>query len=198
MRKKYANGYYVRAYAYLFQLQYGEEEFSDFNTNYWNNPTAFQNAKYTLNYLGKSSGFAHADKTNDGHVVSVALRRAMDKCYADLQHDNPQFRPMAALHTSDDGSSLFAYVGAKEGVTEKSQFDVFEARADKNGKLTYQKIGSLKVASGQVWDNRVNAKEFGASDDSEKAGKSNANLQYTTFQGKPGKFGDGHLIRLAK
>lgn len=208
MRKKYATGYFVRAYAYLFQLQYEEAEYNGFYENHWGKPDAFKQAKYTLKYVGKSKGRARARKADDGNVISVALRRAMDKCYADLQHDNEQFRPMAALHASDDGTQLFAYVGAKEGVTEKSVFDVFESQIDKNGKQEFKKIGSLKVEKGQVWDNRAGAKEAAdAEDDSDEGGddkkekgggKADPNLEYTTFQGKPGKLGDGHLIRLAK
>lgn len=210
LRKKYATGYFVRAYAYLFQLQYTETEYNAFYENYWGKADAFKNAKYTLTYLGKSQGRARARKADDGNVISVAMCRALEKCYSDLQHDNEQFRPMAALHADDDGTKLFAYVGAKEGVTEKSVFDVFESQVDKKGKQSFKKIGSLKVEKGQVWDNRAGAKDAAnAEDDSDEGGddkdkkekgggKANPNLEYTTFQGKPGKMGDGHLIRLAK
>ena len=125
------------------------------------------------------------------------MARATDKCYADLQHDNEQFRPLAALHEVD--GKLVAYIGAKEGVTEKSQFDVFDMKMDKKtNRLVYNKVGSLKVQKGCVWDNRAGAgdADFAEGDDDE--GDSNASLGYTTFAGKPGKFGDGFFIKMAK
>lgn len=198
MKKKYATGYFVRAYAYLFQLEYPEIE--TFYTNYWENADAFKNAGYKLTYVGKSSGRARARKADDGNVISVALRRAMDKCYADLQHDNEQFRPLAALHTTDDGTGLCAYIGTKEGVTEKSQFDVFEMKME-GDKMTYHKVGSLKVQKGKVWDNRAGAgtaDDDSEDDDDKDDVKGDASLKYTIFQGKPGKIGDGNFIKLAK
>ena len=198
IKKKYATGYFVRCYAYLFQLEYPDIE--SFYTNYWEKPEAFKNAGYTLKYVGKSKGRARARKADDGNVISVAVRRATDKCYADLQHDNEQFRPLAALHVSDDGTQLCAYIGTKEGVTEKSQFDVFEMKMN-GDKMVYNKVGSLKVMKGKVWDNRAGAgtaDDDSGDDDDKDAVKGDASLQYTIFQGKPGKIGEGNFIKLAK
>ena len=205
MKKKYATGYFVRAYAYLFQLQYEDAECKDFyaeGEGPWHKPANFKDGKYTLKYIGKSQGRARARKADDGNVISVAVRRAMDKCYADLQHDNEQFRPLAALHATDDGTGLYAYVGTKEGVTEKSVFDVFQAQME-GEKIVYKKVGSLKVQKGQVWDNRAGAgqadMEEEADEEDKDAVKGNASLKYTLFQGKPNnKINEGSFIKLAK
>lgn len=202
IKKKYATGYFVRCFAYLFQLEYDEKTMNSFYENYWDNPTAYANANYTLKYLGRSSGRARARKADDGNIIGVALQRATDKCYAHLQRDNEQFRPLSALHEVD--GKLVAYIGTKEGVTEKSVFDVFEMQLekDKSGesyKQVYKKIGSLKVQKGCVWDNQAGAGEAdqAEADDDEDA-KGDASLTYTTFVGKPGKFGEGHFIKLSK
>lgn len=198
LQKKFT-GYFVRCYAYLFKLEYAQEDYEKFyvEPNYWDNPAKYADAKFKLTYVGKSSGRAKARKADDGKVVRVAMARATDKCYRDLQHDNEDFRPMVPLH--EDGDKLIAYIGTKEGVTEKSQFDVLGKEIDKTGRVVFKKVGSLKVQKGCVWDNQVGAGDAAEADEEDDV-KGNASLSYTTFAGKPkpGKLGDGFYIKLAK
>lgn len=197
MKKKFATGYFVRCHAYLFKLVYEPGAEADFLTNYWNTPDAFANANYRLEYVGKSDGRARARKATDGNVLAVAMQRATDKCYADLQHDNEQFRPFAALHEID--GQLGAYIGTKEGVTEKTAFNVYITEMDKNGKFSDKKVGSLKVEKDGVWDNRARTglDEENADDDDEKV-SGDASRTFTLFKGKPGKLGEGCFIKAAK
>lgn len=41
-------------------------------------------------------------------------------------------------------SPLKAYIGLKEGVTEKSKFEVLEAELSKEGKMTYKRVGVIQ------------------------------------------------------
>lgn len=195
MKKKYATGYFVRCHAYLFQIEGYNSE--DFWTKYATEDDFSQNAHYNLRYLGKSEGRARARKADDGNVIALAVQRATDKCYADLQHDFEQFRPFAALHEID--GQLGAYIGTKEGITEKSEFNVYELHNVKdkksgNIKQEYKVVGKLKVEKGGVWNNAV-----GEDENDEEAEKPIDDARtFTLFKGKPGKLGEGHLIRLAK
>lgn len=198
LQKKFT-GYFVRCYAYLFKLEYAQEDYDKFyvEPNYWDNPSKYAEAKYKLTYVGKSSGRAKARKADDGKVVRVAMARATDNCYRDLQRDNENFRPMVPLH--EDGDKLIAYIGTKEGVTEKSQFNVLAKELDKNGHIVFKKVGSLKVQKGCIWDNQAGAGDAADADEEDDV-KGDASLKYTTFVGKPkpGKLGDGFFIKLAK
>lgn len=58
------------------------------------------------------------------------------------------------------GEPITAKIGLKEGLTEKSKFDVLEQRQNKDGKTEYVVVGSLKVDDSQpIWDNRYGADE---------------------------------------
>ena len=108
---------------------------------------------------------------------------------------------MSSLHVID--GKLAAYIGLKEGVKNGDKFDVFEAvRSKSDPNITeWNKIGTIKVAKGGVWDNRAGAGEVieGASEDKSDKDAENANSKgYTEFQGKPGKMGEGNMIRLSK
>ncbi len=196
MKKKYATGYFVRCHAYLFQLEYNDMK--EFYDQYWDDAASFANAGYKLTYLGKSEGRARARKADDGNVIAVALQRATDKCYADLQHDWEQFRPFCALHEID--GQLGAYIGTKEGITEKSVFKVYEMAIDKKTNVPAPKeVGSLKIEKGGVWENRAGADdpEMAEGDDDEEV-VGDTSRTFTLLKGKPGKFGEGNFIKLAK
>lgn len=198
LKKKYATGYFVRCHAYLYQLD--NYDWVSFYEKYDKNEGAFANADYHLTYLGKSEGRARARKADDGNVLGLAMERATDKCYADLQHDFEQFRPFYMLH--EINGTLGAYIGTKEGVTAKTAFDVYENKLviDKKTntqKMDLKKVGSLKVEKNGVWENRVGEGDEGEDEEGEEKG--DTSRTYTLFKGKPsGKLMEGAMIRIAK
>ncbi|MBQ9186619.1 MAG: hypothetical protein IJ144_02190 [Prevotella sp.] len=200
-------GYFVRANAYLFKLDWNEDLYNKFYTNYWENPQGFMDdASFKLAYVGKSSKYAPAAislkaSTSLEKLIARGTVRGTDAAFAALQRDHEEFRPMSSLHVID--GKLAAYIGLKEGVKAGDKFDVFEAvRSKKDPNITeWNKIGTIKVAKGGVWDNRAGAGEVieGASEDkSDKDAEGANNKGYTEFQGKPGKMGEGCMIRLSK
>ena len=132
-------------------------------------------------------------------LITRATQRGTDAAFAALQRDYEEFRPMSSLHVID--GKLAAYIGMKEGIKDGDSFNVFEAVASKEDPnvMEWKKCGSIKVEKGGVCDNRAGAGEEleGAATDNDEDGKSNG-LEYTTFSGKPGKLGEGNMIRLAK
>ena len=133
-------------------------------------------------------------------VVRVVLRMAGDFTLlpiAKLQKKYDQFKTLATLHT--DGDGLYAYIGKKEGVGSGDKYAVLEQVMDKDGKVTFDKVGTIKVSKGKVWDNRAGAGETieGAATGQED-GDTDPTLTSTRFDGKAGKFMDGMLLRQEK
>lgn len=52
-----------------------------------------------------------------------------------------------------------AYVGLKEGITEKTKFSLLEKSITDDGRTVYKKVGTLKPVKGQICDNRYMAAE---------------------------------------
>lgn len=194
-------GYFITTTSYLFQLDWDEEKMLTFYEKYWNakDTRAFDtDTTFQLKYVGKTSNFAPATLklTTKGDAMSLKLisratARATDASIAKLQKKYEVFKTLSVLNVSDDGSTMYAYVGKKEGVKKGDKFEVLEQIADENGNITYKKIGTVKVAKGMVWDNRAGAgeklegeAEVKDDDDDDNEGY---DKPYTTFEGKPGK-----------
>ena len=82
---------------------------------------------------------------------------------------------------------LTAYIGMKEGVTEKSKYEVLEVVEMEDGSRKYNRVGVIAPVPNRIWDNRFMAEEEGAP---------GATLGYTTFKKVSGKdFVRGMLIK---
>ncbi len=190
-------GYFVHTTSYLFQLEWNEEIMLNFYDKYWSadNTNEFDNDdSYKLTYIGKTSCYAPAtmkltfkDDASQ-RLISRATARATDKSIAQLQKKYEQFKTLSVLNVSDDGETMYAYIGKKEGVKDGDKFEALEQIQDAEGNITFKSVGTIKVAKGKVWDNRVGAGEViegeASGDDDNDAGKG---LTYTIFDGKPNK-----------
>ena len=194
-------GFNVKITTYLYQLVWDEESSARFyNDVYTEQPDeskreAFENnrGKFSLVYLGmqESSGktvsFMGIKEDEPQVMVRKACQRALDEHVANLQKACDVFKIKAPLFSVDP---LSCEIGMKEGVTEKSRFEVLEAIEDENGHVTYKRVAEIRPVEGKIWDNRFMAEE-------EKA--EGADLGYTTFRKHSG--GDiypGMLIREIK
>ena len=198
-------GYFVTTTSYLFQLEWNEDVMLGFYDKYWNAKDTKEfdtDASYKLTYVGKTSCHAPATMkltTNDdasAKLISRATARATDKSIAQLQKKYDQFKTLTVLNISDDGQMMYAYVGKKEGVKAGDKFEALEQIQDETGNITYKKVGTVKVAKGKVWDNRHGAGEVleGEAIDDDDDDDTDANLEYTIFEGKPSKaLADGGL-----
>ncbi len=202
---KKVKGYFVRANAYLFKLNWNEDLYNKFYTNYWNsNQKDFMNDNdFKLVYVGKSSKRAPAamslkSSTSLDKLIARATVRGTDAAFAALQRDHEDFRPMTSLHVED--GKLVAYIGMKEGVQAGDKFNVYEAVQSKDdpNAIEWKEIGTIKAGK-EIWDNRDGAGEQleGQATDKDDDEKASA-VPYTVFSGKPGKMGEGCMIRLAK
>lgn len=194
-------GFKVKINTYLYKLEWDNEVAANFySTQYGVNDKtpgkeAFEKARgnYKLKYVGKqeSSGsttsFMGVKLDTPTAMVRKACQRAVDENVASLQHEYEEFRTKSPLISADP---ITAAIGLKEGISEKSQFEVLEAVEKENGTVEYRQVGIIQPIKSLIWDNRYMASEEGAP---------NANLGFTTFKKvKGGDIYPGMLIRETK
>ena len=194
-------GFNVKIKTYLYQLVWDEETASFFYDQvYTEKPDDskkenFENnrGKFSLRYLGmqESSGkdvsFAGINESKPQQMVRKACQRAFDENIANLQKNFEVFKVKAPLRSTEP---LTCEIGLKEGITEKSRYEVLETIEDKNGHVEYKRVGVIRPVKDKIWDNRYMAAE-------EKA--ENATLGFTTFEKvSGGSFYPGLLVRELK
>lgn len=187
-------GFKVRIRTYLYQLVWDEETQANVYNLAWNNREVFEcmRDKFKLKYIGyqESSGsttsFLGIREDQPELMVRKACQRALDENIADLQKNFPVFQVKSPL----DVETMEAKVGMKEGITEKSLFEVLERVKTSDGNIAYKKVGEVKPVKNLIWDNRYMAEEEMAQ---------GATLGCTTFKKVNGSdFTPGCLIRQIK
>ena len=191
-------GFKVKINTFLYQLEWTDEQAALFyQDQYASQPDDtkrknFDAARgtYKLKYVGKveSSGgttsFLGIKEDQPIVMVRKACQRAIDENVVDLQRNYEAFRTKTPLVSVEP---LTAYIGMKEGVTAKTQFEVLEVVEMENGTHKYNRVGIIAPIENLIWDNRFMAEEEGAI---------GATLGCTTFRQVSGKdFAKGMLIR---
>ena len=200
------SGFNIVAYTYLFKLKWTEKEMNNFYNNYYNETIEkLLNSKdFELEYLGyhRSKGWFMTksenqfDPNSDVSLLQQSAYRAMEKSFAELMTEYEDFRVKAPL-IEVDGNTISSYIGLKEGVNKKSQFEVLmrEYNPLKN-KYIYKKVGSIKVDKKRIWDNRYTIEGVDFKD--EDSSIANENVDRTYFLGNSKDFAPGMLIRQIK
>lgn len=191
-------GFKVKINTFLYKLEWTDDIATQFYQEQYGvvpDPTKKANfeaarGSYKLKYVGKveSSGgttsFLGINEDQPVVMVRKACQRAIDENVVDLQRNYEEFRTKSPLVSVEP---ITAYVGMKEGVTEKSKFEVLEVVELENGKHKYNRVGVIQPIENLIWDNRFMAVEEGARE---------ATLGFTTFRKVSGKeFSKGMLIR---
>lgn len=164
-------GYVVKTKAYLFRLKWDEETAAIFYNDYWaddktitpEKKKAFDESKiFKLELIGSDNSWADVQATTltkktEEELIEKATIKAVDAVIIKLQKNHDEFKTKTPLYS---GEPITAKIGLKEGLSDKSKFDVLEQQQDKNGKTEYVVVGSLKVdTSFPIWDNRYGADE---------------------------------------
>lgn len=196
-------GFSVKVTSYLYQLEWNDSVANIFYNNYYydkdnidaSKKTAYEKdtALFKLKFVGQQT--VKSDKTSlrglhtNGDLISKTMQRAIDKSIVELQRENDIFRvKVPIIEIAED--KLHIQVGLKEGLSEKSRFEVLEQVVDENGRTKYKRVGVIKPVKGKIWDNRYMAVEEEAE---------NALLKYTTFEVVSGNgFYPGMLVREIK
>lgn len=194
-------GFSVKINTFLYKLEWNDEQAALFyQEQYASKPDNtkrqnFDNARsnYKLKYVGKveskgsNTSFLGVGEDKPEVMIRKACQRAIDDNVADLQRNYEEFRTKSPLISVEP---LTAYVGMKEGVAPKIQYEVLEMVEMENGTHKYNRVGVIEPIDNLIWDNRFMAEEEGAA---------GATLGFTTFRKVSGKeFSKGMLIREMK
>lgn len=195
-------GFKVKIHSYLYRLVWDDEIASTFyndaytdsnNDNVKRDNFESQRRSYRLEYVGEqeSSGskisFLGIKEEEPLLMVRKACQRALDENVANLQKNFDVFKVKIPLSQTDP---ITAPIGRKEGVNDKSKYEVLEVIEDENGHTKYKRVGTIVPQKGKIWDNRFMAAE-------EKA--QGYGLGVTTFRKVSGdSFYPGMLIREIK
>ena len=188
-------GFKVKTHSYLFQLQWNDSIANIFYRNYYtatpdsSKIAAFlqDNSLFRLKYVAHEYEFDKKSvlkgQYERSELVKTICARSMDKNIAALGLQYEDFKVKTPIYsTLYNKKGLIegyaAKIGMKEGITEKTKFQVVQRIEDPDtGKTTYKYVATVQPVKGKIWDNRYNAvTEQGVGSE----------LTYTTFKKKAG------------
>lgn len=196
-------GFTVNITTHLFQLNWNDTIANTFYDQYYFDKNSVDSQKklafetdstlFKLKYIGSYS--ARSSKTvmrglkKPEDVFRKVCARAIDENVVKLQKEYDVFKVKTPILTIDK-NFVTASIGLKEGVSEKSRYEVLEQMQSEDGKTEYKRVGVIAPVKGQIWDNRYMAVEEEAD---------GADLGSTTFEIVSGSdFYPGMLIRETK
>ncbi|MCM1034781.1 MAG: hypothetical protein NC038_05810 [Paludibacter sp.] len=164
-------GFDVRTHSYLYRLVWNEEVAGKFYSMYY---TATPDPEKIIAFLTDTTTFkvqyvAHeyeADKksvTKQGvdrnEYVKYICTRSLDKNIASLQLAYEDFKvktPVFDVFADEKGNKVYtAKIGLKEGISEKSTFEVVKKVINpETNRTRYVHVATLKPIKDKVWDNR--------------------------------------------
>lgn len=198
-------GFTVNTTSHLYQLEWNDDVADVFYSGYWCDASYPEDSvavrkerfekekdlfrlKYVGSYQAKSQKTVLRGLYENSDVIRKVCARALDKNVAELQRRYEVFRvkvPVVSL--SEDGRTLTAPIGMKDGVSADSQYEVLEVSQDESGMTTYRRKGIVRPVKDRIWDNRYMAIEEEAT---------GAELKGTTFEVvSGGGFYQGMLLR---
>lgn len=204
------DGFGVNITSYLFQLEWNQEILNTLYSDLWLDKSvtdpdtrqsriqAFDLSNiFSLTYVGSSSatkGLTTSksfSKKSEDQQMAIACGRALDESIVKLQREFDQFKVnVPILSVNSDDKTCEVAIGLKEGINEKSKFEVLMQVEDEEGNISYNRIGTIEPIPGQIWDNRMGALEIAEAyaADGDKApteegvADGNAYLKTTTFK----------------
>lgn len=168
-------GFKVITNSYLYRLDWNDSIATEFYRNYYTStPDPAKIAAYLANdslfhltYVAHEHEFAEKTevkgKYTRSELVKMECTRSIDKNIASLQLQYEDFKVKVPVYDVEHDANgkvkgYAAKIGMKEGVTEKTSFQVVRRQFNpETGKTTYRYIATVKPVKGQVWDNRYNA-----------------------------------------
>lgn len=170
-------GFKVMNHSYLYQLQWNDSVAAIFYNDYYTevpnkekmsafmNDTSLFKVKYVAHEYEFDSNSTFKGKYDRSDLIKINCARSQDKNVAALQLQYEDFKlktPIYEVITDESGKikGYAAKVGKKEGITEKSKFQVIQRIVDPNtNKTRYKYVATLKPIKGKIWDNRFMAAE---------------------------------------
>lgn len=209
------DGFRVNITSYLYRLAWNEELLWDFYSRFYADHTYSDEQRiaardlfnsiqgsdpiFRLEYVGKTTTSAanlsskyFAEQPKSEQMLKVCTR-AIDKSIVELQREYEDFKVNVPIYRINEDGTVDIQIGLKEGVNEKSEYDVLMPVEDEMGRVTYTKVGQVRPVKGQIWDNRFGAMEDAKALAADKDAKAdddaaggNAYLNATTFKATSG------------
>lgn len=169
-------GFSVKNHSYLFRLNWNDDIAATFYNEYYitePNPAKVEqflnDDRFRLTYVAHEYEFGEKNVAKgkyDRHdLVKMVCTRSLDKNIAALQLQYEDFKvktPVYEVVYNSKGKveGYAVKIGYKEGITDKSTFQVIRKEVDpETNKTTYKYVASLKAVKGKIWDNRYMAAE---------------------------------------
>ncbi len=192
-------GFRVKIQTHLYRLNWQDADNEYFYENYYLDSSyydeakflSWQDADYQLSYIGSQEVVCGetvlVGKYDLSQLIKIVVYRTMDECVVKLQKNYEEFKIKEPIYEIDENGNVIAKIGLKEGVSEKSKYEVLERVETEDGTTKYKKVGEVKPVKDMIWDNRYMALEDGAP---------NSDLVGTTFKVTSGRnLYPGLLIR---
>ena len=168
------DGFKVNITTYLYRLDWNDEIAGTFYKEYWYqgaaNPArraAFDASDiFKVTYVGETTTSAQnvssksfSKKSKDQQMLTVCSR-AIDKAIVELQREYDEFKVNVPIYRINaEEKTVDVQIGLKEGLNNKSQYEVLMSVADENGHRSYKRVGLIKPDPDKIWDNRFGALE---------------------------------------
>ena len=183
------DGFKVNITTYLYRLIWDEEAQAVFYQDYWLNgddtdsdrKTAFETSDlFKVQYVGQTttsaanlSSKSFSSKSKEDQMLRVCAR-AVDKSIVELQREYDDFKVKVPIYRiSEEDKTVEVQIGLKEGINEKSRFEVLMPVEDENGKTSYERVAMIQPLKDKIWDNRFGALEE-AKEAAEDSGETDA------------------------
>lgn len=207
------DGYSIQADTYLYQLVWDDNIANLIAENIVDKNASLEDlinlGICKLKPLGKEKSSARVrqsitNKRPESELVRIAVTEAVDQAIAKLQAKVEDFRTITPISKCDADGTIYAKIGTKEGCKKNDEYEILEPNEDEQGRLTYKKVGTVKVIDKKIWENRTdilnNLSDYSEEDiKADKIDKDAVALGATAFKGgKKGQDYTGYLIRLTK
>lgn len=163
-------GFKVKITTRLYQLIWNDDIANTFYSDYYSETPdaakriAFEQHRddFKLKYIGKviskgnTTSYMGIKESEPWLMVRKSCERAIDDNIADLQKAYPVFRTKSPI--TEVTPIIKAPIGMKEGVEAGKQYEVLEVR-ERNGKVSYNRVGIVTPDPDLIWDNRFMAME---------------------------------------
>lgn len=167
-------GFRVKIRTHLYKLNWKESDNDFFYENYYLDENyydeskfnAWQNANYTLTYIGTQEVICGEIVLKGAYdlsqLIKIVVYRTMDESIVKLQRNYEEFKIKEPIYEIDEKGFVIAKIGLKEGVSSKSKYEVLERVETSDGTIKYKRVGTVKPVVKKIWDNRYMAMEDGA------------------------------------
>lgn len=204
------DGFTVNITTYLYKLNWNEYISNSFYQDMWydcealdaGRRQAFDNAElFTMSYIGSSqcsatntSSKSFSKLSKEQQMVRTCAR-AVDRAIVQLQRQYDEFKVNVPILKINDDHTVEVPIGLKEGVNVHSRYEVLMAKKDKEGHISYQRIGMLAPLKDHIWDNRYGALDDAvAAQNATAAEKAEKNKQADSQTHDADDEGDGNAL----